>query len=414
MDKIKELKARAQEAIDKMRAMLDLADGEKRDLTDEETAQYAAMETEADQLQRDIERLEKLEEREAKNAAGGDKPYRVSFKRTPSTPSEFRNLGEFICSVRFNRDDPRLGQVEYREQSMDQGAEGGFAIPEQFRPELLQVQPQEAIFRPRCTVIPAGDPPDARITMPALDQTASENVYGGVVVAKVNEGGTKSETDLRLKEVSLEPGEVAAYITTSDKLLRNWQAASGLIGAQLRKAIIGWEDYQILRGNGIGGPLGILDAPCSITVSRTTASRIAIADLRSMYARAKFGGSLFWIASQTTLPQLLALADGGSNLIFAPSAADGVPATLFGYPLYFADRSPALGSKGDLVLCDASYYLIKDGSGPFVEASQHVYFTSNKTVIKAFWNIDGKPWLSAALPLEGSTSNTVSPFIVLE
>ena len=96
MDKIKELKARAQEAIDKMRAMLDLADGEKRDLTDEETAQYAAMETEADQLQRDIERLEKLEEREAKNAAGGDKPYRVSFKRTTSTPSEFRNLGEFI------------------------------------------------------------------------------------------------------------------------------------------------------------------------------------------------------------------------------------------------------------------------------------------------------------------------------
>lgn len=414
MDKIKELKARAQEAIDKMRAMLDLADGEKRDLTDEETAQYAAMETEADQLQRDIERLEKLAEREAKNAAGGDKPYRVSFKRTTSTPSEFRNLGEFICSVRFNRDDPRLGHVEYREQSMDQGVEGGFAIPEQFRPELLQVQPQEAIFRPRCTVIPAGDPPDARITMPALDQTAAKNVYGGVVVAKVNEGGTKNETDLRLKEVSLEPGEVAAYIVTSDKLLRNWQAASGLIGTQLRKAIIGWEDYQILRGDGIGGPLGIISAPCSITVSRTTASQIAIADLRSMYARMKFGGSLFWIASQTTLPQLLALADGGSNLIFAPSAADGVPATLFGYPLYFADRSPALGSKGDLVLCDASYYLIKDGSGPFIEASQHVYFTSNKTVIKAFWNVDGKPWLSAPLPLEGSTSNTVSPFIVLE
>lgn len=413
MDKIKELKARAQEFIDQMRAMLDLADGEERDLTDEETAQYAAMEAEADKLQRDIERLEKLEEREAKNAAGGDKPYRVSYKRTSNTPSEFRNLGEFLFAVRFNRDDPRLAGVEYREQSMGQGVEGGFAVPEQFRPELLQVQPQEAIFRPRCTVIPAGDPPDARITMPALDQTASENVYGGVVVAKVNEGGTKSETDLRLKEVSLEPGEVAAYITTSDKLLRNWQAASGLIGAQLRKAIIGWEDYQILRGNGIGGPLGILDAPCSITVSRTTASQIAIADLRSMYARMKFGGSLFWIASQTTLPQLLALADGGSNLIFAPSAADGVPATLFGYPLYFADRSPALGSKGDLVLCDASYYLIKDGSGPFIEASQHVYFTSNKTVIKAFWNIDGKPWLSAPLPLEGSTTNTVSPFVVL-
>ena len=74
---------------------------------------------------------------------------------------------------------------------------------------------------------------------------------------------------------------------------------------------------------------------------------------------------------------------------------------------------PALGSEGDLCLCDFSYYLIKDGSGPYVAASEHVYFKNNKTVIKAFWNVDGQAWMKEPLTLEdGSTQ--VSPFVFLK
>jgi len=412
-EKLIELRAKAEEILASMRSMLTKATEEKRDFTDEERAAYDQLDAQSDDLQRDIDRLDKLVAREAELAEKADKPYRVTYKRTNNRPSEFRNLGEFLSSVRFDRDDPRLSSVEYREQSMGTGTEGGFALPEQFKPEILQVSPAEAIFRPRCTVIPAGDPPDAKITMTALDQTAGENVYGGIVVAKVAEGGTKSETDLRLKEVSLEPGEVAAYVTVTDKLLRNWQAASGFIGNQLRKAIIGWEDQQLYNGNGIGGPLGVIKAPCRIDVSRTTASQVVAADIRNMIARIKMGGSYLFVASQTIIPYLSALVDAGSNMIFHSDYTKPIPNTLMGIPLMFHDRSVALGTAGDLILVDMSYYLIKNGSGPFVDASPHVYFTSNKTVIKAFWNVDGKPWLSAPLPLEGSTSNTVSPFVVL-
>jgi len=422
MDKLKELRAKAEELIEKMRALLELADTEKRDLTPEETTQYAAWETDADKVQRDIDRQEKLAEREAKAAEAGDKPYKVTVKRKLDAPKEFRNIGEFFFAVCFNRNDPRLQDCEYRESkppetresSMGIGVEGGFALPEQFRPELLQVQPQEAIFRPRCTVIPAGDPPDAKVTMPALDQTAAQNVYGGVTVVKTCEGGTKTETNVRLKEVSLEPGEVAAYITVTDKLLRNWQAAGALLGGQLRKAIIGWEDSQIYNGNGISGPLGITVAPATILVTRGTANTIVTGDINNMIARIKMGGSYLWVGSQTILPQLLTLRDTVTNNIFQFDYAKPIPNTLLGIPLMFHDRSVALGTTGDLILVDMSYYLLKDGSGPFVASDGGIVnFTSNKTIIKAFWNVDGKPWLSAPLPLEGATSNTVSPFVVL-
>lgn len=418
MSKVEELRAKMESLLKKMRGILELAETEKRDITDAETAEYDAAEAEGEKIQRDIDRLVKLEEREAAARDADDKPYIPKMRHRSTPEKEWRSLGEFIYAVRFDHDDPRLQDCEYRTienraQSMGAGDEGGFAVPEQFRPQLLSVAPQEAIFRPRCQVIPAGSPPDAKITMPALDQTASENVYGGVVVAKVGEGGTKGETDLRLKEVSLEPSEVAGYMVVTDKLLRNWAAASSLLGNQLRLAIRGWEDTQIYTGNGIGGPLGIINSPCRINVNRTTASQIARADLNSMIARVKMGGSYLWVASQTILPQLMALADGASNLVFTSDYTQPIPNRLLGIPIMFLDRAPALGSVGDLSLVDCGYYLLKDGSGPYVEASQHVYFTSNKTVIKAFWNVDGKPWLSAPLPLEGSTSNTVSPFVVL-
>jgi HK97 family phage major capsid protein len=253
--------------------------------------------------------------------------------------------------------------------------------------------------------------------MPALDQTNAENIYGGVVVSAVAEAGTKPETDIRFKEVSLEPTEVAGWIRVSDKLLRNWPAASAVLSTQMRQAMVGWEDYRFLRGTGVAEPLGIINSPARVTVTRQTASSVTWQDVRTMYSRLRFGGSPVWIASQTTLPTLMTIADGGSNNLFVTAyagAAGPIPSTLFGIPVLFAERCPAVGTEGDLMLVDLSYYLIKDGSGPFIAASEHVYFTNNQTVIKIFWNVDGKPWLTQPIGLEGSVTNTISPFVVLQ
>jgi HK97 family phage major capsid protein len=76
------------------------------------------------------------------------------------------------------------------------------------------------------------------------------------------------------------------------------------------------------------------------------------------------------------------------------------------------NRSVGLGSKGDIVLADWFYYVIKDGSGPFVAASEHVLFRQNKTVVKIFWNVDGAPWLTA--PIKEENGYEVSPFVGLD
>jgi HK97 family phage major capsid protein len=132
-----------------------------------------------------------------------------------------------------------------------------------------------------------------------------------------------------------------------------------------------------------------------------------------MFARAKFGGKLVWIGSQTCLPQLMTMVDTGNHLIWQPSAREGVPSTLLGVPFLLNDQSPVLGTEGDLILVDLDYYLIKDGSGISISASEHPLFTQNRTIIKAFWNVDGQPWLTTPLLARDGVS-TVSPFVVLD
>jgi len=203
-------------------------------------------------------------------------------------------------------------------------------------------------------------------------------------------------------------------VVVSDKLLRNTDAAGALISTLLRGAILAAEDQAFLAGTGIGQPLGIIGHPASINVVRAGAGAIAYADVVNMFAAALMGGGRqIWIGSQTILPQLMNMASPLGQLVWQPSAREGMPMSLLGIPLVLNARSPVLGAQGDLILADLNYYLIKDGSPLAIAASEHPRFTRNQTIIKGFWNVDGQPWLNGPLLLEDGVTQ-VSPFVVLQ
>jgi HK97 family phage major capsid protein len=288
-------------------------------------------------------------------------------------------------------------------------------VPTQLRSNIMSIEPQDSLVRPRAQVIPAGSPPDAAITMPALDQSGTDpgHMFGGMTFSWIEEGGEKPETDAALKAITLTPHEIAGFVTVTDKLLRNWQASAAFIENLMRGGVSAAEDYAFLRGNGITQPLGAINAPAMKYVNRTTADTVTYTDLLEMVARLLMrGGTPVWSMPQGALPKIGTLTDPEGHHIWKANAVDGFAGTLLGYPVRWNNRNPLLGTKGDIILCDWSYYLIKDGSGPFVAASEHVKFTSNKTVIKIFWNVDGAPWLNA--PISEENGYEVSPFIGLD
>lgn len=380
----------------------------------------------------EIEKREKLAERisvgaiEVREVPKPGNPRELSYEeRKPKPikewgPNEFREFGDFLQTVRWNPGDSALKtrevakNAEGRALQMGNGPLGGFIVPEQFSNNILMVSEQQALFRPRAQVIPAGDPPDAPITIPALDQSGARGVYSGVVVQWIAEGEQKPETEPRFREIKLEPQEVAAHTIVTDKLLRNSAAAGALVASLLRKAIIAAEEDAFYTGDGAGKPLGIIGHPACINVPRAGANQIGYADIVAMYAAAKFGGRMVWIASQTCLPQLMTMvAAATNNLVWQPNAREGAPGTLLGIPVLLNDQSPTLGNLGDLALVDLDYYLIKNGSGIAIAMSEHPRFTRNQTIIKAFWNVDGQPWLNTPL-LQRDGVSQVSPFVVLQ
>jgi len=396
MQNLEVMREKVNKTVAEARELIETAKTEERSLTPEERERQEKMMDEIRNLQADIQTEEELQRVESQKADLNIDPERDRYN--------WNSLGEFVRTVIQNPNDSRLN---YRadSQAMDEGSEGGYLVPAQFSSELLTVQPDEAVIRPRANVFSGGD---ADFKIPAI-QYHGENMFGGAEVTWIDEGGTKPQTDITFRQITLQPHEVAAHIEVTDKLLRNSNMIENVVRNILRGALIDAEEKEFLTGNGTSGPTGIVDHNATITVDHSTS--LSYDELAEMLAKFR-GRRGVWIVGRDMLPDLMEIEDGANHYIWQPNARDGNPGTLFGYPVVFSDHSPNKDSKGSIVLADLSYYLIKDGVGVSIAASQHVKFTNNITVIKAFKTVDGTPWLDNALPTKGG-DYTTSPFVEL-
>ena len=433
---LQQLREKRAEAVASMEAILDAADKEGRDLTAEEAELYQAYQEDLTKIKADIARRENLEaeksaleETTTPAVAGQSAGAAAKGPKGPEAKREFGSVGEFMGAVlnyysshgrnydqRLEFDENAAIQAAADGQNMSDGSTGGFLVPSQYRDQLLMVSPQEAIIEGRSNVMEVGFPPDAEVTMPALDQSGStDNVYGGVEMNWLGEADIKPKTEAKFREVSLTPKELGGHIPLTDKLMRNAPAATGQIELLMRGALIGAKEHSYLLGDGVNRPLGVLTSGATIKVNRTTANQIVQDDLAAMLSKLLMrGGSPYWMINQSALTQLIKLKDEAGNNIWQTNAIEGSPGSLYGYPVFWHERSPQLGTYGDVTLCNSNpYYLIKPGSGPYVSAGwMNDDFAKNQTRIKVFTNVDAKPWLTEPFTQEGG--HQVSPFVALD
>ncbi|MCG3135061.1 MAG: hypothetical protein HMLKMBBP_02564 [Planctomycetes bacterium] len=425
MSKVLELKRARKELNAKMGAL-----AEKPDFNAEDEKSFVDLKGQSEALVKQIERLEFVESdralidrvdpvpskprpdaelvKHARADADAPKPA-ANVTRTPVENPGFTCVGELVYCARFKPEDSRIQAL----MEMGTGESGGIAIPDEINPTLKEVAPQEAIMRPRATVVPAGESPDADLVLPSLNQGTTGNLYGGVEVDWISEGGDKPETNAKLKETRWTPKEVAAHIVVTDKLLRNWRSANALIERMLRGALVAAEDKEFLRGiGGNGRPLGVLASKALLKVARAQAANVTYADLVALEEKLLEDGEAIWVVNPRVIPKLRQMEDTAGHLIWQEDARGGSPSTLLGRPVVRNYRSPALGSLGDVLLMVPAYYVIKDGVDVTIAASEHALFKQNKTVVKAFKTVDGGPWLDGAIKQEDGES--YSPFVALD
>jgi HK97 family phage major capsid protein len=341
------------------------------------------------------------------------------------------NFGDFCLAIATgNR--KRL-EDEYKSYPVDEkgvrtkaalaeggGQTGGYIVPPDFYNKLLAIVAENTFIRPRAFVQPMAS---ATLQFPYLDITTAQSAgvspfFGGVQMYWTEEAQTRTETEPQFKMMELKAHELSGYSVSSNVLLQD--AAFGLekfLFTLFGQAIAWFEEYAFLQGNGVGKPIGMLNAGVTLTKTRDNASQISYNDVATMLSKLlplSYGRAI-WTFSPTVVPQLLQLKDGASRAIFISIDQGAVKAPmwkLLGMPAIPTEKVPALGTKGDLMLIDPALYVIGDRMQIEIAASEHVNFLKNQMTWRVVERVDGQPWLEKPITLQDSTTQ-VSPFVAL-
>ena len=103
---------------------------------------------------------------------------------------------------------------------------------------------------------------------------------------------------------------------------------------------------------------------------------------------------------------------GNPSYVWIPNAREGMPSTLFGYPVDWTEKVPVLGTAGDIGLYNWAHYLIGSRQATTIDSSAHYQFRRDQIVWRAVHRVDGQPWLSAPWTLQDGETQ-ISPFVIL-
>jgi HK97 family phage major capsid protein len=394
------------------------------EMTDKEREQVDAWLAQVDDIKREAKQIEKLISAEQEMAEQESKANLAREQKENDQKAQqagFAAGWEYMKAIfdwRVNAvHDRRLEKLlNTKDMSGETGISGGFLIPTDQRNEVLQTRGEASFMRSRARLVPMGS---RSVDFPAVDYSRGASgksaMFAGVQVYYTEENTDITESQPYFKSVDLKARELAGYVEIPNGLLRDSAISleAFLSGPGSFGGAIAWqEDYDALRGNGAGKPLGVLNADATISVSRNTASTFKFVDAVTMASKMIMSGNPVWIMNQSVMPQLYQMIDGASNNIWQPNAANGRPGTLLGYPILFTEKLPALGTAGDVVLVDWAWYLWGDRQTIMMDVSRESKFQSNQTAFRVVEAIDGQPWINDSITLaDGSTS--VSPFVKL-
>ncbi len=301
------------------------------------------------------------------------------------------------------------------------GTTGGYIVPPEFYDQLLQIAAEDNTFRQAAFVQPMAS---ATLQFPYLDITTVQAAgtspfFGGVVANWTEEAQNRTETEPAFKMMELKAHELSGYTVSSNVLLQD--AAFGLekfLQMLFGKAVAWYEEYAFLQGNGVGKPVGVINAPAAINVARNTSSHFYFPDVAGMLAHLlpSSYGRARWYISPTVVSDLIQLKDGANRAIFLSIDQGATKAPvwkLLNMPVTITEKVPALGTTGDVSLVDPTLYVIGDRMSLEVAASEHVNFLKNQLTWRFVQRIDGQPWMDKPVTLQDGTTQ-VSPFVVLQ
>lgn len=321
------------------------------------------------------------------------------------------------------------GEIHKAALAESAGITGGYTVPPQFMAELLTIAGEDACIEPRAKILPLTT---LTAQWPTLDITtvygAGITPYGGGVVATWQpEAQVLAETEPQFRETTWTAWTLTMYLVASNQLIQdNAIGLDALLTQLFSWALVWYKEYAFLQGLGAGSkmPLGVLNAPATIQVSRSVPGHFKFADAATMFSKLHWRswGSSAWMMHYSLIPELMQMVDNSSHnqLVWLSPFGTGTDTAatqkfpmvfLNGLPIIFTEKLPKLGTLGDVVLVDWSQYVIANRMDLQIDVSPHVKFTTNQMVWRVIARCDGRPWLNSFI--SDASGYTSSPFVTM-
>jgi HK97 family phage major capsid protein/HK97 family phage prohead protease len=288
---------------------------------------------------------------------------------------------------------------------------GGFSIPAPMAAKWLDDSLPSEIIRPRATVWPMESATRTVVGWDGADQSGGK-YFGGFEMEFLAEEGTGNKQTGKLRQIKLSAKKGAVFVDVSNELVEDGLSFEAQLEIAIKKSISLGLDYHFLTGVGGGLPLGVVNSPGVVTVSKEVgqpADTIWWDNVAKMYARMYPGGrsNAIWIANETCLPQLLTgltvpIGTGG-QWVNVFSEKDG-KFSILGRPCIFTPNLPVLGDLNDLIFVDLSQYAIGIRKEMKLEKSNIPGWTNDLMSYRVIVRVDGQgAWSDVIKPRKGET-----------
>jgi HK97 family phage major capsid protein len=425
------------------------ADAEKRPLTEDEEAEITKIFDAFEATEAEIDRRKNIAGMEARltegrgrqtdpeggggasdegaasaaNAGGGAATTRAqnSARQRRGTAAEaiqdvgkwgFRSAGEYLMAVknasqRGAQPDPRLianaAPGSYGSEGV--GADGGFAVPPDFRSQIVtKIMGEDSLLSSTDQMQSSSN----AITFP-VDETTPWQSAGGIQAYWDGEAGLKTASKPALKEVTVKLAKLIALVPLTDELLEDAPAMAAYVNRKAPEKINWKLNDAIFNGTGAGQMLGILNSSGTVVVAPESGQ---VADTFNFHNALKLYTSVTpsarsrakWYMNPDIEQQLIGMSFRDNNTyptpVYLPAGTvAGQPfSTLFGRPVVFTEACKALGDKGDVVFGDLGSYLsvVKTG-GIRSDVSIHLWFDYDITAFRFVLRVGGQPWWNAKI-----------------
>jgi HK97 family phage major capsid protein len=427
---LRELLQKRSGLVAQARALIDLADREKRGLTAEEETQYNGLMDEVTKLGAEIDRRQQLEALEHAMA----EPIQAAQRADPGSGNEqrglagiqwrsrgmstltqegpdcmdeplWRNLLPFAQATYASayrswlRRGPEIAAAERRALQADSDISGGYlAMPIQLVDRLLQAMDNLVYVRQWATIfsVPQAD----SLGVPSLDTDSADPAWTSELAI-----GTE-DSSMAIGKRELHPHPLAKYIKLSRKLLRMVPSVEDLVIQRLGYKFGVVQENNYLNGTGAGQPLGVFTAsndgiPTSRDVSTgNTVSSVQFDGLiEAKYTlKQQYWPRARWLFHSSGVKQIAKLQDGDGQYIWSESVRVGEPDRLLGFPIFMSEYAPSTFTTGLYVgvLGDFSYYWIADAMNMEMQRLVELFAATNQVGLVGRLESDGQPVMSEA------------------